>query len=341
MFQHYQSGRSFSTRVLSVLPVFIAIIAIGTLGYWFLEDWSWVESLYQAVITISTVGFGEVRPLSTGTRIFTIVLIFLGVGAFTFTFGVFVDYLITGELQGVMRSRRMRIRIEHMRQHSIVCGFGRMGRRVATEFQREGEPLVVVDPDQAVSEAVVDSGFLAIHGNAGDDAVLRRAGVERAQRLIAATGSDATNLMIALSGRALNPDLFIIARVDDPANEPKLITAGANRVVAVYQSGGLRMAQLALHPHIVDFGDLVMYDENTECGLEELPIRAGSGVDGKSIRESYPLEEGMGSVLFIRRSEGEMITVPPPDTVLHANDVVVAFGTREQLGKMRQLANAV
>ena len=340
MLPRYRSGRRLSARVLSVLPVFIGVIAIGTIGYWLLEDWSWIESLYQAVITISTVGFGEVRPLSAGTRVFTIVLIFLGVGGFTYTFGVFADYLITGELQGIIRSRRMRIRIDNLKDHSIVCGFGRMGRRVADEFQREGESLVVVDPDQAVSEAVVDAGFLAIHGNAGDDSVLRRAGIEHASRLIAATGSDATNLMIALSGRALNPDLLIIARVDDPANEPKLLTAGANRVVAVYRSGGLRMAQIALHPHIVDFSDLVMYDEATECGLEELLIQAGSRVDGKPIHESYPLEEGMGSVLFIRRSTGEVIIVPPPDTILRADDVAVAFGTSGQLGKMRDLAGA-
>ena len=340
LIEHHRSARSLSARVWSVLPVFTAVIATGTIGYWLLEDWGWVESLYQSVITISTVGFGEVRPLSDGSRIFTIALILLGVGAFTYTFSTFADYLITGELQGIMRSRRMRIRIEHLDQHSIVCGFGRMGCRVAAEFGREGEALVVVDPDEVVSEAAVDSGFLAICGNAGDDAVLERAGIERASRLVAATGSDATNLMIALSSRALNPDLFIVARADDPANEPKLMTAGANRVVAVYRSSGLRMAQIALHPNIVDFRDLVMHDVKNEWGLEELSIRAGSSVDGKPIRDGYSPDKGTGSILLVRRPGGETLTAPSPDTVLQRDDVIVAFGTHAQLGTMRELADA-
>jgi len=340
MFERHRSGWSLSARILSVLPVFTAVIAVGTIGYWLLEDWGWVESLYQAVITISTVGFGEVKPLSDGSRIFTIVLILLGVGAFTYTFTAFADYLITGELQGTMRSRRMRIKIEHLDNHSIVCGFGRMGQRVAAEFQAREEPLVVVDADEVASEAAVDAGFLAICGSGGDDAVLNSAGIARASRLIATTGSDATNLMIALSGRALNAELFIGARVDDPANEPKLFTAGADRVVAVYRSSGLRMAQLALNPNLVDFGDLVMSEREPNWGVTELSVEPGSTVDGKPIEESRLCRDGSGSVLLVRRPDGETLTAPPPGTIVRAEDTLVVFGTHGQLAAMRELAEA-
>lgn len=339
--RHTSQSVALMRRLRIIVPVFALVIGTGTIGYLLLEDeFGWVDALYQSVITISTVGFGEVRVLSDASRIFTIVLILLGVSAFTYTFSVLGEYVVAGEFRGSVRARKMRNSIAHLSGHTIICGQGRIGNRIAEEFKTIGEPVVVIDSNSEVTEQMKQSGVLTVEGDAGDDQTLVDANVYKASRLIAATGSDATNLMISLSARALNPNIFIVARADDEGNEQKLLKAGANRVVPIYRSTGRRMAQLALRPHAVEFTDIALGDQEIELSIEDLIVQPGSRLDGATLEECITPEGGNYMVIAVRRHNGELEMIPPPSTQVEAEDVVVVFGTRDQFGELESLTSA-
>lgn len=321
-------------RLMRPLAALGLVIAFGTAGYHFLERMSVTDSLYMAVITVTTVGFREVRDLDPPGRVFTIVLILFGVGAFMYTATAVANYVIAGELRGFMGQRRMEKQIERLHDHYIVCGYGRMGRRVAAEFRRESKPLVVVDLDAANIDLAMTNGYLALLGDAGDDTVLKRAGVERARGLVAGMADDAVNLMVVLSARALNDNLFIIARANKDATESKLITAGANRVLLPYGLAGRRIAQMALRPNVVEFLEVVMHDEELELWMEEMVVAIESRLDGCAIGASAIRQVTGVNVVALRQRTGKLIAAPTPDTVLSAGDILVVVGTREQLARL-------
>lgn len=317
------------------------VIGTGTIGYLLLEDeFGWIDALYQSVITVSTVGFGEVKELSGASRLFTIVLILLGVSAFTFTFSILGEYVVAGEFRGSVRARKMRTKIAGLKGHTIVCGYGRMGMRIAEEFRSVGQPLVLIDNDSDVIEQMKNSGWLTVEGDAGDDQALTNANIQNASRLIAATGSDATNLMIALSARTLNPEIFIVSRADEETNEQKLIKAGANRVVPIYRSTGRRMAQLALRPNAVEFTDIALGDQEIELSIEDLIVEANSPLDGATLEKCTTPEGTNYMVIAVRRKNGALEMTPPVTTMLTANDVIVVFGTREHFSELESLTVA-
>lgn len=320
------------------MPVFMLVIGTGTIGYLLLEnDFGVVDAFYQSVITVSTVGFGEVQTLSDASRLFTIVLILLGVSAFTFTFSILGEYVVAGEFRGSVRARKMRNKISSLNGHTIVCGYGRIGNRIAQEFRSVDQPIVVIDNDSEVTEQMKNNGWLVVDGDAGDDQALIDANIENASRLIAATGSDATNLMISLSARTLNPEIFIVSRADDESNEQKLLKAGANRVVPIYRSTGRRMAQLALRPNAVEFTDIALGDQEIELSIEDLIVESGSALDGESLEKCITPEGGNYMVIAVRRKNGALEMMPPTSTILSANDVIVVFGTRYQFSELESL----
>ena len=325
-------------RLRFVIPAFGLVIGTGTVGYLLLEPgFSFIDALYQSVITISTVGFAEVRQLNDSSRIFTIILILLGVSAFTYTFSILGEYIVAGEFRGSVRARRMRSNISQLRDHTIICGYGRIGARIIEEFRSIKQPIVVIENDPDVIEQFEGSDLLFVQGDAGDDQALIDANIEHASRLIAATGSDASNLMIALSARTLNSNIFIGSRADEEANEQKLLTAGANRVVPLYRSTGRRMAQLALRPHAVEFTDIALGDQEIELSIEDLRVESGSPIDGKTLDECTTPEGGNYMVIAVRRHNGELEMTPPGSTILRANDVIVVFGTRTQFSALEEL----
>jgi len=339
--RHASQSVAILRRLRIIVPIFALVIGTGTVGYLLLEDdFGWVDALYQSVITISTVGFGEVRVLSDASRIFTIVLILLGVSAFTYTFSVLGEYVVAGEFRGSVRARKIRNAIANLSGHTIICGRGRIGNRIAEEFKVIGEPVVVIDSDSEVSEQMKQAGILTVEGDAGDEQALIDANVHKASRLIAATGSDATNLMISLSARSLNPNIFIVARADDESNEQKLLKAEANRVVPIYRSTGRRMAQLALRPHAVEFTDIALGDQEIELSIEDLIVQPGSRLDGATLEECITPEGGNYMVIAVRRHNGELEMMPPPSTQIAAQDVVVVFGTRDQFSELESLTSA-
>ncbi len=323
------------------LSVFGIVIVIGAVGYYIIgreHDWTLLDSLYMAVITVSTVGFREVHEQTPVARVFTIILILFGVGAFTYLATSVGNYVIAGELQGLWSKRRMRKKTAELSDHFIVCAYGRMGSQVADEFKRQQCPVVVIDTSEEVLEKAVIDGHLAVLGNAGNDDVLQEAGVERAAGLVTCIDSDASNLLVVLSARTLNEKLLIVSRTNNHETTSKLHAAGANRVLWPYGLGGRRMAQMALRPNVVEFLEVVMHDEELELVLEELTIAIGSALDGKRIGSSEIRERTGAMLVAIRQRAGKMLIAPSTETLLEAGDIVVALGTHEQLAELQEMA---
>lgn len=269
-------------RIQLALLAVLAVVAAGSIGYVVL-GFSPLDAIYQTVTTISTVGFRELQPLSTAGKIFTIVLIIAGVGTALYAFSVVLESLVEGHLRQHFERRRMQRDIDRMSGHTIVCGWGRVGRAVAGYLAGQGAAVVVADIDP---QRVADVTYPTVTGDVTDDEVLRKAGIMRARALVAAINTDAENVYVTLSARSLRPDLIIIARARTEASEPKLLRAGATRVVNPQRIGGQRIAAAAVQPNVVEFLDVVMHDGSLEFRLEEIPVRAGSRLAGRTLQEA-------------------------------------------------------
>ena len=330
--------RTVRRRLVTFAGALLLITAAGTVGFMVLEDWSLIESLYMTVITLSTVGFSEVRPLSPTGRLFTSGLIVAGVGSIAYLFGSMSEYILSGEFRGRLRSKRMQQRIDALSGHHIICGFGRVGRRVVEDLSAKRVPLVVVEPDSKLLE---DAEPVIPHliGDASDDHILKQAGIERAKGLVAATGDDASNIFITLTARNLNADLVIVARANQPATEPKLSKAGATHVVSPYAISGRRIATQLLHPAVTDFLDVVMQSGDIELWLEEITVREGSELSRQTIDATNVRARTGVNVLAVRRAkDGTVLVNPPSSTTLEQGEVLVALGTCEQLEELSALA---
>ncbi len=264
----------------------MALVLIGgTISYIFVEHLNLLDALYTTIGLMSTAG-GIVRPLSPGGRDLAIIIIILGVGSLSYTLGALAEYLIGGQFGRTLARSRMDRKIDHLQGHAIICGFGRVGRRIAQEFAEAHQPFVVVDPLEPNEGRLQAAGFLYIMGDAAEDDILLQAGVQRARMLLAATDADAENIAITLSARALAPELWIVARANHDETESKLYRAGANRVISPYALGGHRMASLARRPHLMDFLDTVMQGGDLELALEEVDIEANSPLIGVTLPAS-------------------------------------------------------
>ena len=292
-----------------------------------------LDALYQTVTTVTTVGFREVQAFGTAEKLFAIPLVLIGVGAALYTFGALLETVLEGRLSQTVGRRRMERRINDMTDHVIVCGWGRVGQTVGAYVTGRNDDVVVVDRDPG---RTAGSDLPFVVGEATDDEVLRRAGIDRAKALVAALTTDADNLFVTLSARGLRPDLFIVARARFAGAEPKFEQAGADRVVNPQQIGGARMAAMALQPHVAEFLDVVMHDGSLEFRLEEITVPTGSALAGKTLRESELRDRTGALVLALRDGEGAFHTNPPADTVLRAGQVIIAVGTAEQLDALEQ-----
>ncbi len=320
-------------RLRLALVVLAGIMLVGTVGYLFL-GFTFLDALYQTVTTVTTVGFREVQPLSSAGKVFTIVLILLGVGTALYTLGVLIQTLVGGELHDVFGRRRMDRRIAELHDHVIVCGWGRVGRAIAKDVADGGAPLVIVDTEASRLES---APYPTVLGDATDDDVLRRAGIDRARALVAALDSDAGNLFVTLSARALRPGLFIVARVRVEDSVEKLRHAGADRTVNPQSIGGARMAAFVLQPHVTEFLDVVMHDRDIEFRLEEVTVPANSSVAGRTLREAQIRDRTGALVLALRDAEGGFSTNPSPDARISGGEVLIAIGTPDELVALAEL----
>jgi voltage-gated potassium channel len=303
-------------RLVIALAVLASITVAGTLGYRVL-GFGLLDALYQTVTTITTVGFREVQPLTAAGKVFTIVLIVLGVGTALYTLGVIIETLIEGQLPEVFGRRRMERKIAGMRDHVVVCGWGRVGRAIARDLAAMGADTVVVDID---ATRLGDAPVPTVLGDATDDEVLDRAGLRRARALVAALDTDAGNLFVTLSARALRPELFIVARVR--LEEPL---------------GGARMAAFVLQPYVTEFVDVVMHDRGIEFRLEEIAVPDHSPIEGCSIRDAHIRDRTGALVLALRDQSGRFTTNPAPETIVHAGQVIIAIGTPGDLETLQRL----
>ena len=308
----------------------VGVLAIGTLGYRVL-GFGVRDALYQTVTTVTTVGFREVEPLSGTGKVFTIMLILAGVGTALYTFGAAVEFLVEGDLRQVQRRRHMDRAISRLNGHVIVCGWGRVGRSIARHVAASNQTVVVIDSDP---ERVEGISYLHVIGDATDDDVLLAAGIERAAALIAAVDTDADNLFIALSGRSLQPELFIIARARDEGSDAKLRRAGADRVVNPQALGGARMAAFVSQPRVAEYLDVVMHDRQQEFRLEEVDIDASSRFAGRTLQDADIPHRTGALVLALRTATGEFITNPSVATTLMPGQTLIVIGTESELNEL-------
>jgi voltage-gated potassium channel len=325
-------------RHLVVAVVVLAgIIVAGSLGYMLL-GFGVLDAVYQTVTTITTVGFREVKPLDSGGKVFTIVLILAGVGTALYTLTVMLELLVEGHLGHAMEKRRMDKRVAALSDHAIVCGWGRVGRAIARELEAAGKALVVIDNDPERTATI--RGHLHILGDASDDDVLRHAGIERASALVAAVSTDPANLFITLSGRSLRPELFIVSRAREDSSAAKLTRAGADRVVNPQELGAARIAAFLLRPHVTEFLDVVMHDRDTELRLEEIRVADDSPLSGLTVSDAKVRDRTGALLLAVRDGDAGFITNPTALTVMKAGHILIAIGTEQQLQALSAVAHS-
>ena len=307
----------------------MVLLGYGLVGYK-LFGFSLVDAVYLTLSALTTEGFATPVALSDGAKIFTVSLSLFGVTVFVAVLGVLAGALIDGKLMHKSRRWSMQRRISELRDHHIICAYGRVGRAAAREFEADGVPFVVIEVKPELEEDLKRDGVLYLMGNSSSEALLRAAGIHRARGLVCAVDSDAENVYITLVARSLNPNISIVARASEDAAADRLYRAGANRVVSPYVTSGRRMALIALRPEVVDFFDLARSGSGA-VRIEELLISEDSKLVGQTVAQVC----GSATALLIRRAAGELVANPSRDTVVKAGDLVVAFGEPDTLGPTR------
>ena len=314
------------------LPVALlgVVIALGVAGYMLIDRWNLVDSFYMVIITISTVGYGEIHPQGTAGRIFTSGLIVFGVATMLYGFGVFAETLADNAFGIYRRERQLQRSLNQLRDHFIICGYGRIGTQVVAEFEDHGVDYVVIDQTEEALERIRTEGRLHIEGDASNEQVLKQAGIERARGLISAVDSDERAVYIVLAARALNPTLYIVARAGRPESIRRLELAGATRTISPYLMAGHRMADLAIRPAMVDVLDTLHHGE-AGIGVEEMVVTPSTAAAAKTLEEAGLLASRAAKVLAVRRRDGSLHVNPTGTFRLEEGDLVIALGSQEQL----------
>ena len=324
---------SMRNLVKSFILLF-SIIAYGVIGYHVIEGMDFFDALYMTIITISTVGFQEVKPLSNAGRILTITIISGGITVAAYTIGTLVRSFVEGEIKKMFGRRKVEKMISEMNNHYIICGYGRIGRLVCSELRDYGMGFVVIENNPQSIETMDADKVLYVSLDATVDDTLLKAGIMKARGIVTAVGSDADNVFITLTARGLRPDIFILARASDERNEMKLNRAGATRVVSPYLIGGKRMAQVLIRPTVVDFIDVAVSDGHLGLQMEECRIKKDSPLAGKNLVESGLRKDYGVIIVLIKKHHGAMIFNPLPGEVLEGNDILVVLGRKEDMKRM-------
>ena len=327
-----------TTGLLLSFGAALTLFVIGVVGFMLIEKFTLIESVYMTIITLSTVGFGEVRPLSHLGKLFTSGIIMMGVIIIAVMFGTLTEYVVAGELEGTLKLRRVMKKVNALRDHFIVCGFGRVGEQVAVELQNQGYKCLVVDNDRELIGQIEQAGILGIAGDATLDSTLHQAGIEHARGLVASLNSDADNLYVILSARKLKPDLIIVGRSSAVDAEEKLVMAGADRVVSPYNMAGHRIVNQLIRPHVTLFLDNAMNNKGLDLMLDEIQIAADSTLVLQNMGDADIRSRTGATILSILRGEDHHVIDWAPELAFEEGDILIVVGTSKEIRSLAELA---
>jgi len=330
------SANTFRKKLIISLILFIVVLLSGTAGYYFIEGWEVFDSLYMTVITLSTVGFHEIEPLSKSGKAFTIGLIFFSLGVVAFAVNYGLKAIFEGEIQDVFGRRKLKKTLESLQNHYIVCGYGRMGKVICKELKHKGIQSVIVEKEH--QDLDVDDDAIIIYGDATRDDLLKSVGIEKAKGLISVLDSDAENLYVVLSARGLNKKLFIVARANEEGADYKLTRAGADKVVSPYHIGGIRIAHTILKPTVVDFLELTAKAGNMEIQIEEVVVEEESALAGKTIKDADIRAKNWVVIVALKKKNGKILFNPRAYTLIEAGDKVAVIGEPEHFAQFEKMA---
>jgi len=327
------------TRLLEVLVLMGVVLGFGTAGYMLVEGWGAFDSFYMAVITVATIGFGEVHPLTPPGRVFTIALIFLGLGTTGYAFSQLTAFIVEGDLSTALRRKKMEKRIRNIESHFIICGMGNTGRVVLEELIRTERPLVIIEKDAEKAAELETQGLLVIHGDASHDDVLETAGIMKARGIFCVLSHDHENLLLTLAARGLNASVRIVTELHDGRFRDRLTRCGADAVVDSPHIGGLRLASEMVRPVTVGFLDAMIRDRTTAYRFEEVALADASGLTGKAVSQLGGSQGRLPNVVAVKEgTTGRYSINPDPGQKLAAGDVLVVLGTREEIARLKAVA---
>ncbi len=328
-------------RLLVTLGVAVALLGTGTLGYRWIEGehWSYFDGFYMTAITLTTIGYGETHHLSDRGRAFTVLLAYSGIFTLAYFASELVRAVVTGELRAAIGRKWVDDQLANLSGHTIVCGYGRMGRIVCDELERQQKRFVVLDTDPDLLKELPFKYGLPVHGDAASDDLLRKAGVDRAKALITVVGSDSANLYITLTARLLAPKLLIVARAEEEEAEAKLRKVGANKVISPYLAGAHRAVQAVFRPTVLHFMEMATRPEFLDLQIEEVRIQTDSPLAGQVLRQTRIHQDLGVMVVGIQRPDGELLYNPPGEAVIEPDAVILALGQKRQLDQLERLAN--
>jgi voltage-gated potassium channel len=321
-------------EILLSTVALLVVIVVGTGGYILLEGWSWMDGIFMTFITLTTIGFGEVRPLSPVGQVFTILIAITGIGIVTFVATRSAQLLLASDR---LHERRIMNQINDLTNHFIICGYGRVGQRLAEDLQSAQRDFVVIDRDDEQVQELREDDLLYVKGNAEDEEVLKRAGIERAVGLILALPDDSANVFVTLTAREMNPGVFILTRTMDHRNRSKLLNAGADKVIAPSEVGADRMAQVILRPNVDSFMERVLHTSALSLGIEEVEVKPGASLAGESLSESNFRQQFDAIVIgMIDQSEdGAMKFNPSPEDRIQEGDILIVLGDPDMIHALR------
>ena len=330
---------SSTKHLITSVLLTIVILSFGTAGYMIIEGWGIFDAVYMTVITISTVGYGEVHEISRIGQLFTVFLVFTGVGFCIYVAGGVVQFMVEGQIRTILGRRRLDKKINRLKNHYIICGYGRIGSVLCKNITRKPIDLVVIEKNQDISHIMDEDGVLYITGDASDETILIKAGIKKAKSLIAVLGTDIDNVFLVLTARQLNPDLYIIARASHEEAKSKLQAAGANKVESPYEIGAISMAQRILRPTVTNFLDQAFDYKRKDIHMEEMFVSASSNLvnvmlKDSGIRQNYDL-----IIIAIKKSDGAMLFNPSFESVVKAGDTLIAVGEDANLQKLKKVLN--
>lgn len=324
-------------HLVIIILVSALLLVLGTAGYMLIEAWGLMDALYMTVITLTTVGYGEVHEITQAGRIFTVILILLGVGFCLYVAGSVIEFLLEGRIRIILGRRKLDKQISHLRDHYIVCGYGRIGRVLSRYLVEGHRDVVTVERDRDRIPVMDEDGILYVAGEATEEANLVKAGIERAKGLVTVLSTDAENVFLLLTAKRLNPELFLVARASQNSTKATLYTAGANVVVSPYDTGARRIAHAILRPLVIDFLEMAFADESTSIQIEEIPVNTSSGLIDMTLQDSGIRKNLNLIIIAMKKADGSMLFNPSAETRIGAGDTLITVGENENLIKLEKI----